>query len=101
MIGEMVGSRNGEHLYDIMDEVEANRAGFAMSNQDARGMVFNKKINSEWFKQDQMKGGSYSSIRGKEQQVTLNTLAAVFLKYTNDTYILVILIVTQETPILQ
>ncbi|MFC4262331.1 DUF6443 domain-containing protein [Ferruginibacter yonginensis] len=86
LIGELVGSRSNDPLYDIMDEVVANKNGFALSNKAATSMLFNKKVNLDWFKQNQL-NPTYSYLSGKEAQLTLNTPAAVFLNYTNDTYI--------------
>jgi hypothetical protein len=79
--GEMVGGGNG--LYDQMDEVVAYQAGFLFTTQDAIKMVAEGKVE-EWFKTTQVNTDLYRHLTGKEEQLTLNTPAATYMKYYND-----------------
>jgi RHS repeat-associated protein len=88
MIGELVGSAQGDPLYDIMDEVVAYNVGASHSSLNSQYTSFvNKKINLDWFKNGLLKNPLYTHLGGKEEQLTLNTPAAILLKYTTDNYI--------------
>lgn len=75
----MIGG--GNELYDIMDEVEAYKAGFLFTTKDAIDLVANGKITLEWFKATKLNTDQYRHLTGLEGQLTINTPAATYMKY--------------------
>jgi RHS repeat-associated protein len=80
--GEMIAGGNG--LYDITDELVAYQAGYLLSNKDAVQMVVDGKVNLEWFKTTHLNTDLYRHLTGREESITLNTPAAVYMKYFDD-----------------
>lgn len=79
--GEMIGAKGRDPLYDMMDEVTAFNAGFLFLDRKTANLQADGYYNLDWFKNTQMKNPLYSSLAGREQQLTVNTSAATFLQY--------------------
>jgi hypothetical protein len=80
--GELTAGGNG--LYDITDEVVANKAGFLMSNNDAVKAYAQGKVTVEWFKKNHLDSDAYRHLTGREESLTINTPAATYMKYFDD-----------------
>lgn len=81
LAGEVIGGAEG--LGDITDEVVAYEVGFLFSNKDAIKMVIDGKV-TDWFKRTQLDTDLYRHLAGKEESLTINTPAAVYMNYYNN-----------------
>lgn len=72
-------------LSDMTDEVAAYNVEFLFLDRNTANRVANGDFGVDWFKRTQLKG--YPQLAGREESLSLNTSAATFMKYTNDSYL--------------
>jgi hypothetical protein len=77
--GEMM---EGNMLYDMTDEVNAFDAGYIFLDRNTANLVADNYYDINWFKKAELK--SYKNLIGKEESLTINTPAAVVMKYYNN-----------------
>ncbi|TMI89132.1 MAG: hypothetical protein E6H08_16935 [Bacteroidetes bacterium] len=81
--GELMGTKQGiDPLSDMMDEVVAFNAGILFTDMSSVNRVADGYFDINWFKSSKMGTGSpYLGLAGREEQLTLNTQSATYIKY--------------------
>jgi RHS repeat-associated protein len=91
LAGELIGTKDGsDPLYDIKDEVVANNASYLFLDRATADRLADGYYTVDRFADNfsnRSSWGIYESIKGKKESLTLNTAAAVFLKYCTDPYV--------------